>query len=49
MEKYITVLERDESNIYAAMGIACVLAEYNKILEALEILRAVKEACPSHI
>jgi tetratricopeptide (TPR) repeat protein len=43
------VLEYDESNIFAAMGIAIVLAEHNKTEEALEILKGVKEACPSHV
>jgi tetratricopeptide (TPR) repeat protein len=43
------VLKNDESNIFAAMGIAIILAEHNKTDEALEILKAIKEACPSHI
>ncbi len=48
-EKYMQVLEYDESNIFAAMGVAIVLAEHNKTEEALEILKGVKEACPSHV
>jgi hypothetical protein len=40
-EKYMEVLKNDESNIFAAMGVAIVLAEHNKIKEALEILKAV--------
>lgn len=49
MDKYIQVLEVDESNIFAAMGIASVLAEHNKVLEAMEILKGVKEATPAHV
>jgi tetratricopeptide (TPR) repeat protein len=49
MEKYIVVLESDESNVFAALGIANVLAEHNKVPEAIEILKGVKEASPSHI
>ena len=49
MDKYIQVLESDESNVFAAMGIANVLAEHNKVYEAIEILKGVKEATPSHI
>lgn len=49
MEKYINVLENDETNVFASIGIACVLAEHNKVSEAIEILKGVKEACPSHI
>jgi len=43
------VLKNDESNIFAAMGVAIILAEHNKTDEALEILKAIKEACPSHV
>lgn len=43
------MLEVDESNIFAAMGIASVLAEHNKVLEAMEILKGVKEATPAHV
>lgn len=43
------VLENDESNIFAAMGVANILAEHNKVLEAVEILKGVREATPSHI
>jgi thioredoxin-like negative regulator of GroEL len=48
-EKYMSVLEFDESNLYAAMGIACVLAEFNKVEEAVEILKKLNESTPSHI
>ena len=43
------VLEHDESNIFAAMGIACVLAEFNKVEEAVEILKKLMEASPAHM
>lgn len=43
------VLEFDESNLYAAMGIACILAEFNKVEEAVEILKKLNESTPSHI
>lgn len=49
MDKYIHVLENDESNVFASIGIANVLAEHNKVIESVEILKAVKEACPTHI
>ena len=48
-EKYKMVLEHDESNIFAAMGIACVLAEFNKVEEAVEILKKLMEASPAHM
>ena len=49
MEKYIEVLESDDSNIFAAIGVANILAEHNKVPEALEILKSIKEATPSNI
>jgi tetratricopeptide (TPR) repeat protein len=48
-EKYKQVLEYDESNIFAAMGIACVFAEFNKVEEAVEILKKLMEASPAHM
>ena len=48
-EKYKQVLEFDESNIFAAMGIACIFAEFNKVEEAVEILRKLMEASPAHL
>lgn len=48
-EKYMQVLEYDESNVFAAMGIAIILAEHNKIDEAYEILKSIMEACPTQI
>lgn len=44
MDKYIHVLENDESNVFASIGIANVLAEFNKVFEAVEILKGIKEA-----
>jgi tetratricopeptide (TPR) repeat protein len=35
--------------VFAAIGIANVLAEFNKVIEAIEILKGVKEASPAHI
>ena len=35
--------------MFAAIGIANVLAEFNKVIEAIEILKGVKEASPAHI
>lgn len=49
MDKYIEVLESDEQNIFAALGIANILAEHNKVPEVLEILKSLKEATPSNI
>lgn len=49
MDKYIEVLEADDSNIFAALGIANILAEHNKVTEALEIMKSIKEATPSNI
>lgn len=43
----MTVLEVDEANWEACLGVANVLAEHNKINEALEIYRAVKENVPN--
>ena len=31
------------------MGIACILAEFNKVEEAVEILRKLMEASPAHL
>jgi hypothetical protein len=49
MDKYLEVLEHDEQNVFAAMGVAVILAEHNKVPEALEILKGVREAAPAHI
>lgn len=43
------VLEADEQNVFATLGIANVLAEFNKVGEAIEILKGIREASPSHI
>lgn len=47
MDKYVNVLEIDEANAYAALGVANVLAEHNKLSEALEIYKSLKETCPA--
>jgi hypothetical protein len=31
------------------MGIACIFAEFNKVEEAVEILRRLMEASPAHL
>jgi hypothetical protein len=49
MEKYLFVLENDDSNVFAAIGIAIILAEHNKVPEALEVLKSIRENTPSHI
>lgn len=49
MEKYIFVLENDESNVFAAVGVANVLAEHGKVVDAIEILKGINEACPKSI
>ncbi|CDW71106.1 rna polymerase-associated protein ctr9 homolog [Stylonychia lemnae] len=47
MDKYIAVLETDESNAFAALGVANVLAEHGKTSESMEIYKAVKENSPA--
>jgi hypothetical protein len=47
MDKYIAVLEIDEANTFASLGIANVLAEFNKVNEAMEIFKIIKENNPS--
>lgn len=41
MDRYIAVLEKDESNSLAALGIANVLAEHGKLNEAFEIYKVL--------
>ena len=43
MGKYIQVLENDESNCAASIGVANVLAEFNKIGESLDLFKLAKE------
>ena len=47
MDKYINVLEFDEANCFATLGVANVLAEYGKIQEPMEIYKVLKESNPS--
>ena len=49
MEKYMQVLENDEANVFAAVGVANVLAEHNKVSDALDILKGVRDATPNSI
>lgn len=41
------VLEMDEANAYAALGVANVLTEHGKINESMDIYKALKENCPN--
>jgi tetratricopeptide (TPR) repeat protein len=43
------VMEYDESNVFAAMGVAIILAEHNKIDESYEILKSIMDACPTQL
>ena len=47
MGKYILVLENDESNCAASIGISNVLAEFNKIGESLDLYKLAKENQPN--
>jgi RNA polymerase-associated protein CTR9 len=47
MDKYITVLENDESNAFGSLGVANVLAEHGKIAEAMEVYKVLKETNPN--
>jgi hypothetical protein len=47
MDKYILVLENDETNSFASLGVANVLAEHNKVSEALEVYKILKETNPN--
>lgn len=47
MDKYIQVLEMDEANSFASLGIANILTEHGKINESMEIYKALKENCPN--
>lgn len=46
MNTYIEVLERDECNAFASLGIANILSEYGKVQEALEIYKVLRESNP---
>lgn len=47
MDKYINVLDIDEANSFAALGIANVLAEHGKVNEAMEVYKVIKENNPN--
>lgn len=47
MDKYISVLEYDEANCFATLGIGNVLAEHGKLNEAMEIYKVLKESNPN--
>jgi hypothetical protein len=47
MDKYISVLEGDEANCFAALGVANILAEFGKTSEAMEIYKVLKENNPN--
>lgn len=47
MDKYMNVLEFDEANCFAALGVANVLAEHNKLTEAMEVYKVLKENNPN--
>lgn len=42
MQQYFSVLEIDECNTAACLGIANVLSEYNKVTEAKEIFKVIE-------
>lgn len=46
MDKYINILEFDEANCFAALGVANVLAEHGKINDSMEIYKVIKENSP---
>ena len=47
MDRYVAVLEYDEANCYATLGIGNVLAEHGKLNEAMEIYKVLKESNPN--
>ena len=47
MDKYIAVLEFDEANVFATLGVGNILAEHGKLNEAMEIYKVVKECNPN--
>lgn len=47
MDKYINVLENDETNAFASLGVANILAEHGKINEAMEVYKVLKETNPN--
>jgi len=47
MSRYIAVLENDEANSFASLGIANILAEYGKQNEAYEIYKVLALSNPN--
>lgn len=46
MDRYIAVLEYDETNSFATLGIANILAEHGKLNEAFEIYKLLGASNP---
>ena len=49
MDRYMAILEGDEANSYAALGVANVLAEHGKVNEAFEIYKQLALSNPGMI
>ena len=47
MDLYLKVLDFDESNAFASLGVANVLAEHDKVEDAQEIYRILRETNPN--
>ena len=47
MDLYLKVLDFDEANAFASLGVANVLAEHGKLEEAQEIFRVLRETNPN--
>ncbi len=47
MGRYIAVLENDEANCFASLGIANILAEHGKQNEAYEIYKVLSLSNPN--
>ena len=47
MDRYMHILDKDEGNCFATLGISNVLAEHGKLNEAMEIYKVLKESNPN--
>ena len=47
MDRYLNVLEHDEANCYAVLGVGNILAEHGKTHEASEIYKMLRESNPN--
>lgn len=47
MDHYTAVLEVDDANVFATLGVGNILAEHGKLPEAMEIYKIVKESNPN--